>query len=330
MVPARTCCEPRCEDGVVVTVFVIAGGLSHERDVSLRSGARVAQVLRERGLAVEVVDVNHELAGRLQGDDDPVVVPVVHGGLGEDGALREVLELWGVPFVGACGAASRRTFDKSIATRLVAGGGVATPQQVALPDDIFKELGAQAIMAALGERLGFPLMVKPARSGSALGAVKVNAAEELPQALVGAFAYGKMAVVEEFIDGVELAVTVIDGGSGPRALPPVEIRPSGGVYDYEARYTAGATRFVTPGELPEEVLGQAEAVAVRAHELLGLRDISRTDVIVRDGVVHFIEGNVAPGLTETSLVPLALEAAGLSLGEVVEDLIIRARTRSAE
>ncbi|MDO5083370.1 D-alanine--D-alanine ligase [Arachnia propionica] len=310
-----------------MTVFVIAGGLSHERDVSLRSGARVATALRDRGLAVEVVDVNQELIARLQADDDPVAVPVLHGGLGEDGALREVLRVLGVPFVGSGGAASRRTFDKSIATRLVAGAGIPTPQQVALPDDIFRELGAQAIMAALGERLHFPLMVKPARSGSALGAVRVSAAEELPQALVGAFAYGKMAVVEEFIDGVELAVTVVDGAEGPRALPPVEIRPAGGVYDYEARYTAGATRFVTPGELPEAVLEQAGEVAVRVHELLGLRDLSRTDLIVRDGVAHFIEGNVAPGLTETSLVPLALEAAGLSLGEVVEDLIDKARSR---
>ena len=310
-----------------MTVFVIAGGLSHERDVSLRSGARVASALRDRGLAVEVVDVNSELVATLQADDDPVAVPVVHGGLGEDGALREVLRVLGVPFVGSGGGASRRTFDKSIATRLVGRSGIPVPQQIALPDDIFRELGAQAIMAAIGESLHFPLMVKPARSGSALGAMKVCAAEELPSALVGAFAYGKMAVVEEFIDGAELAVTVVDGATGLRALPPVEIRPSGGVYDYEARYTAGATRFVTPGELPEEVLAQAMAVAVRVHELLGLRDISRTDMIVRDGVAHFIEGNVAPGLTETSLVPLALEAADLTLGEVFEELIAKARAR---
>lgn len=310
-----------------MTVFVIAGGLSHERDVSLRSGARVAAALRDEGLDVEVVDVNSELVARLQADEDPVAVPVAHGGLGEDGALREVLRVLGVPFVGSGGGASRRTFDKSIATRLVAKGGIATPQQIALPDDIFRELGAQAIMSAIGEKLHFPLMVKPARSGSALGAVKVATAEELPAALVGAFAYGKMAVVEEFIDGVELAVTVIDGADGPRALPPVEIRPAGGVYDYEARYTAGATRFVTPGDLPSEVLEQAQEVAVRVHELLGLRDISRTDIIVRDQVPYFIEGNVAPGLTETSLVPLALDAADLSLGKVFAELIEKARSR---
>ena len=208
-----------------MTVFVIAGGLSHEREVSLRSGKRLAGALRKKGHTVAETDVNADLIPRLLGDEDSVVIPVLHGGLGEDGALREVLWTLGVPFVGSDGASSRRTFDKSVATRLVGDAGLATPQQVALPDDVFRELGAQALMSALGERIGFPLMVKPARSGSALGATKVNSADDLPAALVGAFAYGKDAVVEEFIEGTELSVTVIEDDTGLRALPPAEIRP---------------------------------------------------------------------------------------------------------
>lgn len=310
-----------------MTVFVIAGGLSHERDVSLRSGRRVAHALRDCGLTVREIDVNADLVEELRADADPVAVPVLHGGLGEDGALREVLWTLGVPFVGSDGPSSRRTFDKSISTQLAATAGLAIPRHVALPDDIFRELGAQAIMAAIGQRLGFPLMVKPARSGSALGAMKVTGPEELPSALVGAFAYGKMAVIEEFIDGIELAVTVIDGDGGPGALPPVEIHPPSGVYDYEARYTAGTTRFVVPAELPEAELAAARELAVAAHRVLGQRDISRTDMIVRDGVPVFLESNVAPGLTETSLAPLAMEAAALDLGQVYAELIGRARRR---
>lgn len=310
-----------------MTVFVIAGGLSHERDVSLRSGARVASALRSQGLNVEVVDVTSDLLGLIRSDADPIVVPVLHGGLGEDGALREVLRIMHVPYVGSTGGPSRRTFDKSIATRLVANGGIATPQQIALPDDIFRDLGANAVMAAIGQELGFPVMVKPARSGSALGASKVASAEELPGALVGAFAYGKLAVVEEFIEGTELAVTVLDLGEGPQALPPVEIRPVGGVYDYEARYTHGATRFVIPADLDAEILQAAQDAAVQVHTLLGLRDISRIDMIVRDGVPVFIEGNVAPGLTDTSLTPLALEAAELDFADVLATLVERAQTR---
>ena len=310
-----------------MTVFVIAGGLSHERDVSLRSGRRIAHALRNRGLDVRELDVNADLVAELLADDDPVAVPVLHGGLGEDGALREVLWTLGVPFVGSDGASSRRTFDKSIATRLVDAAGLVVPQQVALPDDIFRELGAQAIMTAVGEKLGFPLMVKPARSGSALGAVKVDAPEDLPSALVGAFAYGKMVVIEEFIVGTEVAVTVVDGPDGLVALPPVEIHPASGVYDYEARYTAGATRFVTPGELPEAELEAARELAVHSHQALGQRDVSRTDAIIRDGRPVFLESNVAPGLTETSLAPLAFEAAGLDVGEVYAGLIEQARLR---
>lgn len=311
-----------------MTIIVIAGGLSHERDVSLRSGRRVAVALRKAGHHVVESDVTAELLPLLQQTDNPVVVPMLHGGLGEDGALREVLELLRVPFVGSGGAASRLTFDKSVCSPLVAAAGIATPRQFALPHDVFRELGAASLMAALGEQLGYPLIVKPARSGSALGTAKVTTPEALPSAMVGAYAYGNVAVVEEFIEGVEVSVTVIEDGDGPRALPAVEIRPESGIYDYEARYTAGSTRFITPAELPDEVRADAEQLAVKVHQLLGLRDFSRTDIIVRDEVPYFIEGNVAPGMTETSLVPLALEAAGETLAGTVGALVELARSRA--
>lgn len=262
----------------------------------------------------------------IESTDDPVVVPMLHGGLGENGALREVLDLMGVPYVGASGAASRITFDKSIATPVVAAAGITTPRQVALPHDVFRELGATALMKQIGQELGFPLMVKPTLSGSALGATKVEDAEGLPQAMVAAYAYGQVAIVEKFVEGTEVAVTVLETADGLRALPPVEIRPNSGVYDYEARYTAGATRFVTPAELPADVLAAAGQLALDVHRRLGLRHLSRTDIIVRpDGVPVFLEGNVAPGMTETSLAPLAIEAAQLDLGAVFADLVTLAR-----
>lgn len=309
-----------------MTVIVISGGLSHERDVSLRSGRRVVHALESVGLSVVEADVNADLVSLIAVTEDPVVVPMLHGGLGENGALREVLDLMGVPYIGASGAASRIAFDKSIATPVVAAAGITTPRQVALPHDVFRELGAAALMEQIGQEIGFPLMVKPTLSGSALGATKVNDASELPQAMVAAYAYGQVAVVEEFVEGTEVAVTVLETSDGVVALPPVEIRPNSGVYDYEARYTAGATRFVTPAVLPTEVLAAARAMAVAVHERLGLRHLSRTDMIVRpDGTPVFLEGNVAPGMTETSLAPLAIEAAQLDLGTVFSDLIKLAR-----
>jgi D-alanine-D-alanine ligase len=304
------------------TVVVLAGGLSHERDVSLRSGRRVSQALRSGGLEVIESDVDSALLPRLADLPGAVVFPVLHGEAGEDGALREVFALLEVPFVGSIASACRVAFDKSIATTVVADAELPTPRQVALPHETFRELGASALVRALGDQIGFPMMVKPSRSGSALGCSKVSRPEELPSAMVGAYAYGPVAVVESFIEGTEVAVAVVDRGGGQSALPIVEIRPDSGVYDYTARYTAGATRFLCPAELDESTAQRCSELALRVHDVLGLRDLSRTDMIVtNDGKPVFLEVNVSPGMTETSLVPLAIEAAGWSLGKMCADLV---------
>jgi D-alanine-D-alanine ligase len=310
--------------------LVLAGGLSHERDVSLRSGRRVAQALRGQGYEVVESDVDSGLLPRLAEHPDAVVFPVLHGEAGEDGSLREVLTLLDVPFVGSVGAACRVAFDKSIATTVVAEAGVRTPRQVALPHEIFRELGASALVSALGDQVGFPMMVKPSRGGSALGCSKASRAAELPAAMVGAYAYGSVAVIEEFVTGTEIAVAVVDRGSGASALPGVEIRPDSGVYDYTARYTAGATRFLCPAEVDPEVATRCSELALRVHEVLGLRDLSRTDLIVPpDGEPVFLEVNVSPGMTETSSVPLAIEAADWSLGKMCGDLVRAAAARAS-
>jgi D-alanine-D-alanine ligase len=315
-------------------VVVLAGGLSHERDVSLRSGRRVGAALRHQGIEVEELDVNADLVRVLRTDLPDCVVPLLHGETGEDGALREVLDLVGVPYVGSAAAACRLAFDKPVAKTLVERAGVATPDAVALPAETFKELGAAAVMDALLRRLGLPLVVKPARGGSALGCTVVRHAEALPSAMVGCFAYDRVALVEKAVMGTEVAVTVLgtgeDGDESPQALPVVEIRPDGGVYDYAARYTAGATEFVVPAEVSDSVADACAEAAVTVHAALGLRDLSRSDLIVDGaGQVWFLEVNVAPGITETSLVPLAVEAGGLDLGEVMGGLVERACRRGS-
>jgi D-alanine-D-alanine ligase len=200
---------------------------------------------------------------------------------------------------------------------------------VTLPHETFRELGAAAVMDALVAKVGLPLIVKPARGGSALGCSVVREAGALPQAMVNAYAYGDTALVEHFVVGTEVAVPVVDTGSGPRALPVVSIEPDGGVYDYTARYTAGSTEFNVPAKLTDDVAAACAQVAVAAHEALGLRDLSRSDLIVDpDGQVWFLEVNVAPGLTETSTVPLSVTAAGLDLGDLVADLVRAAIVRS--
>lgn len=311
------------------TVLVLSGGLSHEREVSLRSGRRVATALRAEGVDVIESDVDSNLIGRLAELPEVVAFPLLHGETGEDGSLREVLDLLSVPYVGSDGAACRIAFDKSIATTVVSDAGVRTPTQVALPHEIFRELGAAALVDALADQVGFPMMVKPSRSGSALGCTKVDSAQALPSAMVAAYAYGPVAVIESFVEGVEIAVAVLDRGSGPQALPAVEIRPDSGVYDYAARYTAGATRFLCPAEISADSARAAADLALTVHRSLGLRDLSRTDIIVTpSGEPVFLETNVAPGMTETSSVPLAAEAADWGLGPLCIDLVRMAAQRS--
>ena len=221
-------------------VLVLAGGLSHERDVSIRSGRRVAEALRDAGLEVDERDVDAGLLPWIAEHTPDCVVPLLHGETGEDGALREVLELVGVPYVGSGPSASRVAFDKPVAKVVASGAGLLTPPSVTLPHETFRELGAAAVMDLLVGALGLPLIVKPAKGGSALGCSVVRTDDDLPGAMVDAFAYGDTALVEQCVVGTEVAVPVVDTGDGPTALPAVEIRPDGGVYDYTARYTPGS------------------------------------------------------------------------------------------
>jgi len=311
-------------------IVVLAGGYSHEREVSLLSGRRVATALRERGREVIEEDVHAGLIPQLAALDSPVILPVLHGGTGEDGALRDVLDLIGLPYVGSTAPACRLTFDKALATPVVARAGVRVPRRVVLPHDMFRELGAATLVDEIVAQLGLPLFVKPAASGSALGCTRVDRAEGLPQAMAQAFSYGRVAVIEEFVTGVEVAVAVVDVGDGPRTYPPVEIRPDSGVYDYESRYTPGTTQFVCPADLDEAAIARCAEMALTAYRALSLRDYARMDLIVdATGAPCFLEGNVAPGLTETSTLPLAIEAVGDNLGDLLAQLVDRAVARVA-
>lgn len=305
-------------------VLVLSGGLSAERDVSLRSGRRVAEALRheEPGWEVNEHDVDAQLIDRLRQHRPDCIVPLLHGVAGEDGALRDVLESLDIPFVGSPAAASRLAFDKPVAKELAVQAGVRTPQCVAMPQSTFRELGAAAVLDAVVDSLGLPLVVKPSRGGSSLGTSIVHAAADLPAAMVGAFAYGDVVIMEQFVSGTEVALGVFERGDDLLALSGVEIVPPGELYDYAARYTAGTTEFFCPARLDDEVAEQAQAVALNMHLLLGLRDWSRTDVIVdSDGRAWFLEVNVAPGMTETSLFPQALAAAELGLGTLTAELV---------
>ncbi|BDI24200.1 D-alanine--D-alanine ligase [Herbiconiux sp. L3-i23] len=297
--------------------FVLAGGISHEREVSLRSGRRVADALTSAGWHVEILEPDAGLLGRITDERPDVVWPALHGASGEDGALRALLATTGVPFVGSDHRAARLAWDKPVAKTVVANAGGVTPIGVALSRDSFRELGAPSVLEVVRRSFPMPLVVKPARGGSSQGVTIVRDADALSRAMVEAYTYGDDALVEQFVPGVEIAVGVIDTADGARALPAVEIAPVDGEYDFEARYNAGETRFYTPARISEAAATSASELALLAHRSLGLRHLSRVDMIVgEDGKVWFLEANVFPGLTETSTVPQAIRATGAQLADV--------------
>lgn len=309
-------------------VLVLAGGLSHERDVSLRSGRRVLEALREVGVDVYQRDADGELLALLTNDPPDVVFPLLHGTQGEDGAIQEVLTLAGLAYVGSDPVSCRQTFDKPVAKGLLEQAGLHTPGGAVLSQSTFRELGASALLDAIVARFGLPLVVKPTRGGSALGTSVVRETEALPSAMVECFAYGEAALIEQMIDGFEVAVSVVDTGDGPVALPAVEIVAESGTYDYHARYTAGTTEYFVPARLDAEVAANAASSAVKAHRTLSLRDVSRTDMIIdRAGTPWLLDVNVAPGMTETSLLPQAARAAGIGIGDLARDLLVAALNR---
>ncbi len=302
-------------------VVVLAGGMSHERDVSIRSGRRVAENLRGAGLDVSVHDVDADLVPALSEVRPDVVWPLLHGAGGEDGSLGDVLELLGVRYVGTGPRASRLAWNKPIAKTIVARAGLATPEFVTLPQALFRELGANRVLESVLQRLGLPLVVKPSGGGSALGVTLVREAGDLPRAMVSAFNYDDAALIERAVEGREIAVSVIGTGDTTQALPATEIRTDG-PYDYDARYNAGRAEYFTPAPLSPSEAEAVAHLATTAHRLLGLRDLSRTDIIVgADGVPQFLEVSVSPGMTETSVFPQAAVAAGYDLRTLYRSLV---------
>jgi D-alanine-D-alanine ligase len=309
-----------------VKVAVLKGGRSLERGVSLRSGARVEDALERLGHAVVALDVGGDLVERLIAEQPDVAFVAMHGVGGEDGTAQELLEILGIPFTGPGAAACARCMDKSQAKHAIREAGLPTPDWFAFSQTAFRELGAGDALPRLEQSLGFPLVVKPSRGGSSLGVKFAAATSEVPQALVAAFSYDDRVLLERFVGGRELAVSVLGG----EALPVVEAIPEqGDSYDFEARYEIGRTRFVCPAELDAEEQAAVTEAALATYRALGCSGFARVDLILGPDGAQVLEANAIPGLTDTSLLPQAAEAAGMSFEQLVERIVELALAPSA-
>lgn len=306
-------------------VAVIKGGSSLERTVSLSSGARVEDALEALGHEVLPIDAGAGLIATLRDARPDAAFVAMHGPGGEDGTVQELLELLGVPHTGSGVAASALCMDKVAAKHALRAAGVPTPDWSAFTATAFRELGAGELLPEIEERLGLPLVIKPAAQGSSLGVKFAGEAGEVPAAIVAAFSYDDRVLLERYVEGRELAVGILSD----RALPVVEAIPrEDDFFNFAARYELGRTEYACPADLDADVAEEVSQAALATHRALGCEGFSRVDLMLGDDGPQVLEVNSIPGLTDTSLFPMATEAAGLSFEDAISEILSLALARA--
>ncbi len=299
-------------------VAVLKGGRSFEREVSLRSGGNVEDALRRLGHDVLSLDADRDMVKVLRSERPDAAFIAMHGQGGEDGTVQELLEILGIPYTGSGVSASERAWDKVVAKATFTNDDIPTPASYAFSQAAFRELGAADALGEIEAKLGLPMVVKPARGGSALGIRLAHEPGEVPGALMAALAYDDRLMLEHYVVGRELAVSII-GNDDAEALPIVEAIPLGReFYDFESRYTPGATDLRAPADLHAGVAEEVAGIALDCYSSLGCRGFARVDLILdADDKPWVLELNTIPGLTDTSAVPKAAEAAGMSFDDFI-------------
>ncbi len=296
-------------------ICVLKGGISPEREVSLKSGEAVEEGLKEAGYAVFNLDTAKGNFFRQLAKEKPDVVFIaLHGSYGEDGTIQGWLELVGIPYTGSGVLASALAMDKISSKRIFSSQNLSLPhfQGITRNKD-----------HSLNSHLSFPLVVKPARSGSTLGVSLLRDGNELEleRALEKAFQYDRsFAILEEYIEGKEITVGVIDDPE-PRSLPIIQIIPKNELFNYQAKYSKGFCEYIVPALISPQESVRVKEAALKAYESLRCRDFARVDMILREGVAHILEVNTIPGMTKKSLLPLAAHAEGLSFPELLDKIV---------
>lgn len=303
------------------TIGVLMGGLSGEREVSLRSGRNCLRALEARGYRVVAIDALRDVAQRLDEAGVEVAFLALHGRYGEDGTIQGLLEMMGIPYTGSGVLASALGMNKVAAKKVVRGSGIPTPDYC----EVSMQESAGEAAARIEEQLGLPVMLKPVEEGSSLGVVKCKDKDALAAAVErGRAEYGAV-FAERFVPGQEITVGILEYDGRPRSLPILELVPRKEFYDYEAKYTKGLTDFILPARLEPAVYAEAEHLAEAAFRAIGCRGYARVDMMVDgEGTPWFVEINTLPGMTDTSDLPAQARAAGISYEELVETILLTA------
>lgn len=304
-------------------VLVARGGRSLERAISVQSGQRAARSLEALGYRVDQVDPDASFVKGLLADRPAFVFVAMHGRGGEDGTLQDLLEILEIPYTGSDIHASARCLDKHSFKEMLNAEGLATPSWHSFNRAAFAEFGATDTLYTLGEQIGYPMVVKPAREGSSLGLKVIHSESEFPAAVVGSFSYDDRVIIEEYVEGRELAVSILGSTDNPLVLPIVEITTSEPFYTFAAHYEPGVAKLQV-AELSEDLEARIRSVAQRAYVAAGCRDLARVDIrLDQAGVPQILEINTVPGLTQTGPTPFAADAAGLTFDELIERIVSR-------
>ncbi|MCK8823669.1 D-alanine--D-alanine ligase family protein [Fuchsiella alkaliacetigena] len=299
-------------------IAVICGGKSAEREISLKTGQAVYSALENNGLdAIKLDPQANDFLKQLTESEIDIAFIALHGRYGEDGSIQGLLEMEGIPYTGSGVLASALAIDKVVSKRLFKQNGIPTPKFETLHNQDYA--AGEEIVERLTATLDLPIVVKPTVEGSSLGLSIIETKENLGDAIEEAFEYSEEIFFEEYIEGREITIGLL-GNRNPEVLPIIEIEPKDGVYDFEAKYTKGLTEFVIPARLTEEIYQQAETTALKAYQALNCAGMGRIDLMVSStGTPYVLEVNTIPGMTETSLLPQAAQAAGIEF----KDLIIK-------
>lgn len=297
-------------------VLVACGGRSLEREISLRSGSRAASALAQLGHDVTRFDVDHTLIERVTSDKPDFVFIAMHGRGGEDGTIQDLLEILKLPYTGSDALASGLCLDKHAFKAACVSVGVPTPPWHSFSNLAFSEFGAAGTVDPLIDELGLPLVVKPARQGSSLGLRIVTAREQFGEAVLAAMSYDDRVIVERFVPGREIAVTVLGSSKDPEPLPAVEIKTSEPYYTFAAHYEIGAADM-SVAELDASAANAIQDAAVQAYSAAGCRDFARVDIRLDGDRPEVLEINTIPGLTETGPTPIAADIAGMSFADLI-------------
>lgn len=302
-------------------IGVLMGGRSPEREISLRTGEAIYNALGTLGHTAVKIDVGFDVVERVKEEDVELAFLALHGKYGEDGAVQGLLEMLGIPYTGSGILASSLAMDKIATKKMLSYEGLPTPQFVKMEGTVAKKLGLQIAAEKINSQMGLPLVVKAPTQGSTIGITFVHQKEDLVSALELAYHYDHTALVEQFIEGREITASVL-GNDNPVALPLIEIVSTTGVYDYEAKYTAGMSEHIIPPRIPETQQDVIKDLAVRTFKTLGCRGLARVDFMLdHQGSPFILEVNTIPGMTATSLFPDAARAAGIEFPELIDRIV---------